>query len=245
VTLHSDFPTGAGLGGSSAALVALTGAIAAWKRERISRDALAMRSRTTEVEDLGIAGGWQDHYAAAFGGALALHLDANGNRAERITMDASLAHELARRCILVYTGQSRISARAIELVLQGYARRDPVVTTSLAAMKETAAQMAAVLTAGGTDAIDGLGRLLRTHWEHQRRLHAEISTPRIDLLSTRAYAAGALGVKALGASGGGCLAIIAPADGVESVRESLGGDAEILRWAVDEQGFTVVEEHDG
>lgn len=245
VRLDSDYPTGAGLGGSSAALVALTGALAAWKGERLSRDALAMRSRATEVEDLGIAGGWQDHYAAAWGGALALHLDAHGNRAERIALDAALARELSRRCLVVYTGESRISARAIELVLQGYARREPVVTASLAAMKDTAQRMAAVLRANDSGALDDLGRLLRTHWEHQRRLHAEISTPRIDLLSTRAYSAGALGVKALGASGGGCLAIIAPADGVERVREALGGDAEILRWSVDEEGFTLVEErHD-
>lgn len=244
VELQCDFPTGAGLGGSSAALVALTGALAAWKRDHLSRDALAMRSRATEVEDLGIAGGWQDHYAAAFGGALALHHDAHGTRVERIPLGAPLARELARRCLVVYTGESRISARAIELVLQGYARREPVVTSSLAAMKDVAQKMAAVLRAGGADAIDELGRLLRTHWEHQRRLHAEITTPRIDLLSTRAYSAGALGVKALGASGGGCLAIIAPTDGVERVREALGGDAEILRWAVDDEGFTVVEERD-
>lgn len=245
VDLDCDFPTGAGLGGSSAALVALTGALAAWKGERLTRAGLAERSRATEVEDLGIAGGRQDHYAAAFGGALALHFRSDGTAADSIPMRGDLARELARRCLLVYTGQSRISARAIELVLQGYARREPVVTESLAAMKAAAMKMAEVLRAGGDGAIDELGRLVGAHWDRQRRLHAEITTPRIDMLATRAYSAGALGLKALGASGGGCIAIIAPAGSVDGVRAALGDGAALLDWSVDEGGFTVLEDrHD-
>ncbi|MDQ3996276.1 MAG: GHMP kinase, partial [Gemmatimonadota bacterium] len=77
VTLRSDFPIGAGLGGSSAAGVALQGALAAWRDDPADPDpndlsAIAERSRDVEVLDLGVAGGRQDHYAAAFGGALGL-----------------------------------------------------------------------------------------------------------------------------------------------------------------------------
>src|SRR5512142_1793017 len=72
VDLQSDFPVGAGLGGSSAAGVTLAGALAAWRGAPLSRVELAERSCTTERSDLGIAGGSQDHYAAAFGGALGL-----------------------------------------------------------------------------------------------------------------------------------------------------------------------------
>jgi D-glycero-alpha-D-manno-heptose-7-phosphate kinase len=68
----SDFPVGAGLGGSSAAGVALAGALAALRGTPIECSELAELSRRTEVEELGIAGGFQDHYAAAFGGALLL-----------------------------------------------------------------------------------------------------------------------------------------------------------------------------
>lgn len=65
VDLQSDFPVGAGLGGSSAAGVTLAGALAAWRGAPLSRVELAERSCTTERSDLGIAGGSQDHYAAA------------------------------------------------------------------------------------------------------------------------------------------------------------------------------------
>src|SRR5215212_858248 len=74
VVLTSDFPVGAGLGGSSAAGVAVLGALGKWRGESIEPAALAEKSRQLEVEDLGIPGGRQDHYAAAFGGALGLWL---------------------------------------------------------------------------------------------------------------------------------------------------------------------------
>ncbi|HEU4720838.1 MAG TPA: hypothetical protein VFS59_05690, partial [Gemmatimonadaceae bacterium] len=68
----ADFPAGAGLGGSSACGVALAGALAMLRDVHLAPDELAALSRATEVEDLGVAGGYQDHYAAAYGGALLL-----------------------------------------------------------------------------------------------------------------------------------------------------------------------------
>src|SRR5512142_1256017 len=71
IALHNDFPVGAGLGGSSAAGVATVAALAAWQGRQPAREEVAEESRAIEIEDLGIAGGRQDHYAAVFGGALA------------------------------------------------------------------------------------------------------------------------------------------------------------------------------
>src|SRR3569832_2291096 len=48
----SEFPRGAGLGGSSAAGVAVATAMTAWKGETLSRAELAERSRAFEVEEL-------------------------------------------------------------------------------------------------------------------------------------------------------------------------------------------------
>ena len=61
VEIASDFPLGAGLGGSSAAGVAVNGAIAAWRGVPLDRTALAEQSRAIEVEDLGVPGKRQDH----------------------------------------------------------------------------------------------------------------------------------------------------------------------------------------
>src|SRR3954469_22669231 len=57
VALYNDFPIGAGLGGSSAAGVALADALSRCRDESLSPSELAERSRATEVEELGVAGG--------------------------------------------------------------------------------------------------------------------------------------------------------------------------------------------
>src|SRR6476661_5888791 len=93
----------AALGGSSAAGVTLAGALAAWRGAPLSRVELAERSCTTERSDLGIAGGSQDHYAAAFGGALALRFRRWAIDVDPITLEPSTRDELARRCLLYFT----------------------------------------------------------------------------------------------------------------------------------------------
>ena len=239
LTLTRDFPFGAGLGGSSAAGVAAVGALAAWRGEKADRAALAEESRRVEVEDLGVAGGRQDHYAASFGGALGLRFERGGVRVERIALEADTVAAIERRCAVVYTGQSRISGETITAVLDAYRRGDARTLDALAAMKGLATRMVEALGAGD---VDALGRLVGEHWRWQRALHPAITTPRIDAIAEAATRAGALGVKALGASGGGCVLAIAPEGGEARVREAIGGLGEKLEFRVDLEGLSLVEE---
>ncbi len=232
-SLSNDFPVGAGLGGSSAAGVALAGALAALRGEALTPGELAERSRATEVEELGIAGGRQDHYAAAFGGARLLTFG-KGVDVERLTLPAATADDLARRALLVYTGESRMSGDTITAVLDAYVAGDARVCGALAFMKTLAVDMAAALRAGD---IDALGRLVAEHWTHQRALHPSITTPRIDALAESAARAGALGVKALGASGGGCVLAIAAEGREAELAAALASRGDRLAYRVDEGGF--------
>src|SRR3954468_2608970 len=86
VALYNDFPVGAGLGGSSAAGVALADALSRVTGDSLSPAAIAERSRAPEVEGLGGAGGRQDHYASAFGGALALRFSDRAADVRRISL---------------------------------------------------------------------------------------------------------------------------------------------------------------
>lgn len=237
LALRNDFPRGAGLGGSSAAGVALQAAIAAWCGERVVADraALAERSRAVEVEELHVAGGSQDHYAAAFGGALALHFGERV-RAERIPLSRELRAAIERQCIVVYTGESRISGETITAVLDAYRARTPRVVTALARMRELAEQMIVALEQG---ALDALGGLVAEHWEHQRALHPRITTPAIERVLAAGRAAGAYGGKALGASGGGSVLVIAPAERAADVRDAVARVGELLPFTIDEDGATV------
>ena len=235
--LTSDYPMGAGLGGSSAAGVATVGALDAWRNTARSAPELAEESRRVEVEELGIAGGRQDHYAAALGGALALRF-APGDRVEarRIALAPETIAALERQCVVAYTGEARVSAAPIVGVLDAYRAGEPRVTGALARMAALAEQMATALAAGD---LATLGALVGEHWTHQRSLHPAIPTPLIDSLLADAERAGALGGKALGASGGGCVMAIAAPDDAERVRAALGARARLLPFTVDVHGFHV------
>ena len=242
-SLVSDYPVGAGLGGSSAAGVALAGALAALAGRAIDRRALAALSRTTEVEELGVAGGFQDHYAAAFGGASLMRFGADVD-VEPISLSAATCDTLARRGLLVYTGESRISGDTIRAVLDAYRDRSRQVCDALARMKALANEMAAALREAD---VDTLGALVGEHWQHQRALHPSITTSRIDEIMAVAARSGGIGGKALGASGGGCVIVFAASGREDELARALAPLGERLRWAVDANGFEVVaamnEEH--
>lgn len=242
VEISSDFPIGAGLGGSSAAGVAVNGALAVWCGRPIDRAALAEQSRAIEVEDLGVPGGRQDHYAAAYGGALALTFG-DETRVRRLPLPSTLRAELERRCIVAYTGQSRISGDTITAVLGAYRDRDKHVLHALGRMKALARAMADEVCEAD---VDELGDLVGEHWQHQRSLHPSIPTPLIDSILERARAAGARGGKALGASGGGCVLVIAGADNVEAVRAAVVELApQLVEFTIDEAGLTCHRESHG
>jgi len=268
--IHNDFPLGAGLGGSSAAGVAMMGALEAWRTlasaggsdadptrqpvhealEHFSfpakadrrlmdaipadRAALAEASRRVEVDELHVAGGRQDHYAAAFGGALALTFG-NGTTVQRLTLARPFVRALEARCLVVYTGQSRISGETITAVLDAYRAREDRVLRALARMKVLAEAMADALLA---EDLDALGMLVGEHWTHQRALHPAITTPRIDRILDVASAAGAIGGKALGASGGGCVLLVAARGFEEPVRRAVEELGTTIPFTIDQQGFT-------
>ena len=248
VTIASDFPIGAGLGGSSAAGVALAAALAAaTAADSATAQAhhphpawLAEWSRAIEVDELGIAGGRQDHYAAAFGGALGLtfgdRVSGDTVLVEQIPLSAAAHAALEARITLVYTGESRISGDTITAVLDAYRARSPRVVEALDRMGTLAREMRRALHAAD---VTALAALVDEHWIHQRALHPRITTERIDVLERAARAAGAQGLKALGASGGGCVMIVSDADDVARVAEAVSPFGEVLPWRIAARGVEV------
>ena len=184
---------------------------------------------------MGIAGGRQDHYAAAFGGALGLTFS------ERVDIDAipvsdAFAGSLERRCLLAYTGESRISGTTITAVLDAYRDRVPRVLHALEAMRSLALHMRSAL---GSEDIDMLATLVHEHWQHQRALHPAITTDRIDAIGVAADLAGAIGMKALGASGGGCVIVFTTDDDEGRVARAIAPMATLLPWHVARDGVMV------
>ncbi|HEY3607594.1 MAG TPA: hypothetical protein VGL06_08845, partial [Pseudonocardiaceae bacterium] len=112
VDLRCAVPPGSGLGSSSATTVALVGAVRehfglAWSAQDVAR--LAYR---IEREDLGIAGGSQDHYATAFGGFNFIEFG-HDVVVRPLSVPPSVVDRLAAGLLLCFTGVTRDSALII------------------------------------------------------------------------------------------------------------------------------------
>jgi D-glycero-alpha-D-manno-heptose-7-phosphate kinase len=198
--LHSDAPAGTGLGGSSTMCVALVGAFQRYLREPWTSYEVAELAYRIEREELGMQGGRQDQYAAAFGGFNFMEFTRDRTIVNPLKINPDVQNELAYRLLLCYTGQSHYSNDIIVQQTRNYTERRGDTVEALDQTKRLAVDMKNELLRGN---LDEMGRLLDEGWKFKKQFTAGISNERIDALYARAREAGALGGKLLGAGGGG------------------------------------------
>jgi len=226
IELTSEAPLGAGLGGSGAAGVALVAALAAYSGQALERSQIAELAHRIELEDLGVLGGKQDQYAAAYGGFLAMTFAGNAVQVEPIPLPESRVRELEAHSIVAFTGHARVSGDVHAKVQDAYRRRVPATLNALQTIRRTAWEFRAQLADGS---LETLGALLDANWNAQKELHPATTNENIEILFESARRAGAAGGKALGAGGGGCLYFLAQSGAREEVERALAaGGAEIL-----------------
>jgi len=216
VSVQSDAPPGSGLGASSTLVVALLAALREWLNRPLTDYELAELAYRIERQDLGIAGGRQDQYAATFGGFnfIEFHRDATVVNPLRIRDDVAL--ELEYRMLLCYVGRTRFSGHIIERQTAAYQSGREATVRALDGLKAITQEMKNALLVGK---IEVFGDLLHTAWQHKRDLEEHISTPEVDELYEKARKAGALGGKMPGAGGGGYFFFVCGARGKEKVAE--------------------------
>jgi D-glycero-alpha-D-manno-heptose-7-phosphate kinase len=233
--LHSDAPPGSGLGSSSTLVVALMGVFRHWLKLTMTDYELAQMAYKIEREDLCIAGGKQDQYAAAFGGFNFIEFSATAVIVNPLRIKASTLNELEYRLLLCYTGQTRLSAHILSEQVTSYVERKPQVVDALDGMKALAIQMKNLLVLNN---LDQFGELLHEAWGLKKQLATRISDAQIDELYERARQAGAIGGKILGAGGGGYLLLFCPFERKHIIaRELESAGAQPVDFAFDERGL--------
>jgi D-glycero-alpha-D-manno-heptose-7-phosphate kinase len=199
LVLRSNAPPGSGLGSSSTMMVALTGLLAEHYGSVLGEYQIAQLACAIEREDLGIAGGMQDLYAATFGGFNFIEFTdrviVNPLRIREETI-----FELELSLLLCFTGITRNSARVIEDQTRRTITGADNTLAGLRAQKELAVAMKAALLTG---ALNDFGALLGEAWAQKKRMSPYITNERIDELYELALSKGALGGKLTGAGGGG------------------------------------------
>ena len=222
VVSTSDAPPGTGLGSSSAMVVALVAAYAAYLELPLDRDAIARLAFEIERIDLGMAGGRQDQYAAAHGGLNAIEF-LPGERVvvTPVALDADHRTALERALVLCHTGRSRVSSVIIEQQTAGLRRADSRSLDAMHQMKQDARDMRACLVAGDLRAA---ADVLARSWEAKKRTASGISNQHIEQIHAAAIAAGAWSGKISGAGGGGCIMFMAPPDRRAAVEAALAAE---------------------
>ena len=197
--LHTaaDAPVGSGLGGSSVVAAAILGCFNQFRENRWDRHQIAELAFQAERLVLDIPGGWQDQYAAVFGGVNFMEFAADQNVILPLRLEPALLRELEASLVLCWTGRARDGGAIQRQRIAGGI--DAAARDAATAAKDLTIEMKKALLRGDLPAF---GRLLDAGWALKRGA-AGVSDGALDRIYETARAHGAVGGKLLGAGGGG------------------------------------------
>jgi D-glycero-alpha-D-manno-heptose-7-phosphate kinase len=242
IFLHTNAPPGSGLGSSSSVMVTVIGLLKEYHRLPLTDYEIAEMAFSLEREDLGIKGGRQDQYAAAFGGFNFIEMDGDRVVVNPLRVPHDVIHELEHNMLLCYTGHTRQSDHIIDDQTQRFEARDADALEGLRMQKRLAVEMKDALL---RRRLSDFGDLLGTAWEYKKRMSPRISNGYIDEAYDLARREGALGGKVTGAGGGGYMLFFCPfhrKHRVAAALKRLGGEVSefefvhhgLITWAIDE-----------
>ncbi len=203
-----DAPAGSGLGSSSALVVALVEAFRAVLDVPLGPYEIAHLAFEIERIDLALAGGKQDHYAAAFGGVNFIEFMA-GDRVivNPLRVPRATLNEVETSLITCFSGISRHSEEIIDQQKKGMTEKSTKTLDALNQLKVDAIEMKQALLRAD---VPEMAQILNRSWEAKKETASGVSTKHIDDLNEIAFKNGALGGKISGAGGGGFIMFIVP-----------------------------------
>ncbi|MCW3073473.1 MAG: dehydrogenase [Flaviaesturariibacter sp.] len=208
LTTYVDAPAGSGLGTSSSLVVSILSAFADWLNIPLGEYELAQLAYEIERNDLKMAGGKQDQYAAAFGGVNFMEFFGEGKViVNPLRIKTEYLAELNNNIILYYTGTSRLSSKIIERQQDNVQDKNVKSLEAMHKLKEQAVMMKEAMLRGQMDKI---GEILNFGWEYKKQMAKEISNEVIDNIYESALQSGASGGKISGAGGGGFMFFYCP-----------------------------------
>lgn len=209
--LHTivECPIGAGLGASSSLVVAGVAAFQKYLGLPLGEFELAHLAFEIERIELGLEGGKQDQYAAAFGGVNFMEFASKGRViVNPLRLDRSKTCELEANLLLAFTGSSRNSSDIIReqiAVVSSDEENKGSQVELMHVLKRDALEMKAALLSGD---FHSMARILRESWETKKKTAVSITNANIDRLYAAAMEAGASAAKISGAGGGGFMMIL-------------------------------------
>jgi D-glycero-alpha-D-manno-heptose-7-phosphate kinase len=219
LTTFVDAPAGSGLGTSSTLVVAIIGAFTEMLRLPLGDYDIAHYAYEIERNDLQLAGGKQDQYAATFGGVNYMEFyGADNVIVNPLRIRQEYLNELENNLVLYFTQTSRESATIIKEQQKNVTQKNEKSIEAMHHLKEQSKMMKEALLKGR---LHEIGEILDYGFQQKRQMAANISNNTLDEIYEAAKKAGATGGKISGAGGGGFMFFYCPGNTRFNVIEAL------------------------
>ena len=206
LTTYSDVPAGSGLGSSSTLVVAMVEAFKELLALPLGEYEVAHLAYSIERVDVGMMGGRQDQYAAAFGGFNFMEfygddrVIVNPLRIKRNTIN-----ELEASLLICNTGVPRDSDAIIQAQAANVTRGDEQSTQATQSLKQEAVAMKEALLKGN---IRRFAEVLGQGWLSKKKTASAVTNPHLEQIYKLATDGGAYSGKVSGAGGGGFMMFV-------------------------------------
>mgnify|MGYP001582043659 FL=1 len=191
-----------GIGSSAAAAVALVGMANKYRNLGMGLGEIAEMAWKVEVDKLGLYGGKQDQYCAAFGGINGMEF--RENRVDVVPMSCEFADKLRPSLVLFHLGFNRKDPK----IQEGFKKLSQSQIFYLSEIKKLVIEVAPHI---GDGDIEAVGKLLHKSWDLKKKSNKGVGNEVFEAVYKKAQNLGAWGGKICGAGGGGyCIFMIDP-----------------------------------
>jgi len=206
ISTYSDAPAGSGLGSSSTMVVCILKAFVEWHSLPLGDYEMARLAYEIERVDLGLSGGKQDQYAAAFGGFNFMEfLENDLVIVNPLKIKQWIVDELEASIVLYYTGASRSSAAIIDEQKRNTEEGNRTALEAMHNLKQSARDLKFAVLKGD---VKQFAEIVGRSWENKKKMADAISNTLIQNAFDVAIGAGAISGKVSGAGGGGFIMFV-------------------------------------
>lgn len=206
ITTYNDAPAGSGLGTSSTMVVCILKCFVEWLGLPLGDYEIARLAYEIERKDLGLSGGKQDQYAAAFGGFNYMEFLQNDMViVNPLKIKRWVVDELEASMLLYFTGASRSSAKIIDEQKKSTSEGENSAVLAMHNIKRSAVDMKLAILKGD---INSFANIIKDGWENKKKMANHITNPMIEEAMDVAMNSGAKAGKVSGAGGGGFIMFV-------------------------------------
>jgi D-glycero-alpha-D-manno-heptose-7-phosphate kinase len=196
----ADLPALSGLGASSAFTTSMIKSIFAINNLDISKKGLAEKSTTIENDILKEYGGYQDQYAAAYGGFNEITFQKKNVHVKVLNINEEKKKILEKNTLIFFTGVSRRANMIEKDKIAKFSKNIDYYKEILDICKEA---KSIFLNNDKSKFLFDIANLMNLSWDLKKKLSPNVSNNFINQIYERGIKNGALAGKILGAGGGG------------------------------------------